>query len=423
MIITSSVRSSEGLEALRHALVELTARDLLSGLSLQGRAISIIERPGVQTMCTDGRAVYYDPAWLLSHDPKDNAFDLLHEWLHIFGNHCLRRGDRDPRLWNIAADMVVVHQASRIFSDPPHPYPADGVIPAPWSIGLSVEQIYDKLQQEQQQQRQQQQQQQDQEAPEQGQQGAPGEKDGEGTENASPEPTEVEGVPEGYAADLLEPAALSPDEEQSFFSAFIGELVQAKTVMENLGRPPNATVGHRLVELQRDDTPWERLLVGDVVADFGFDVPTYSPPNRRYLPLTLLPSYRSERLKQLVIAVDVSGSVSDAMLKRFGRALQGAVARADEVVLLGFDDRIRSERIIRSSSQISSVRFGSGSHFHTCTKHVFRRIEELQPTSYTILTDLLVSFPETAYPKTIWVTPEQAPQAPWGRQHRMRSTW
>jgi len=398
MIITSSIRSSEGKEALQRALVELTARDLLSGLSLQGRAISIVERPGVGTMCTDGTSVYYDPAWLIGRKPEDNAFDLLHEWLHIFGNHCRRRDERDPRLWNIAADMVVVHQASEIFSTPPYPYPSDGIIPQPWSIGMSVEQIYDKLKQQAQEQERTQE-----------QEGSP--------------PPELEGVPSDFSPDLLEPARDSEEQQQQFLTTFVGELIQAKTVLENLNRPITKEVRSRILELQQDNTPWGRLLVGDIISDFGFDSPTYSPPNRRYLPVTILPAYRSMRVKLLVIAVDVSGSVSMKLLNRFGSALHGAVARADEVILLSFDSCVRTEQKIRSASQISGIRLDSGAHSHTSTVDVFNRIQQLDPSAYTILTDLFVEFPDQPFHKTIWVTPEQAPQAPWGRQHRMRNAW
>ena len=61
----------------------------------------------VPTMATDGRRIFYDPAFADSLTPAELEGVLAHEVLHCaLGHHC-RRGQCDPRLWNEAADLAI----------------------------------------------------------------------------------------------------------------------------------------------------------------------------------------------------------------------------------------------------------------------------------------------------------------------------
>src|SRR5476651_1540989 len=64
--------------------------------------------PGdLPTMATDGRRIVYDPAFVDALKPAELEAVLAHEVLHCaLGHHC-RRGERDPRLWNEAADLAI----------------------------------------------------------------------------------------------------------------------------------------------------------------------------------------------------------------------------------------------------------------------------------------------------------------------------
>ncbi len=64
-------------------------------------------RSGLGTAATDGQAIYYDPAFFASLDSDGIAAVLLHEVLHCALRHPSRCGRRDPKLWNLAADIVV----------------------------------------------------------------------------------------------------------------------------------------------------------------------------------------------------------------------------------------------------------------------------------------------------------------------------
>lgn len=61
----------------------------------------------IPTAATDGRVVLFNPDFALSL--SENALDavMVHELLHAALLHCSRRGERDPYVWNVAADIVV----------------------------------------------------------------------------------------------------------------------------------------------------------------------------------------------------------------------------------------------------------------------------------------------------------------------------
>src|SRR5215831_2864367 len=61
----------------------------------------------VPTMATDGRRILYDPVFVDSLQSAELEAVLAHEVMHCaLGHHC-RRGQRDPRLWNEAADLAI----------------------------------------------------------------------------------------------------------------------------------------------------------------------------------------------------------------------------------------------------------------------------------------------------------------------------
>ena len=60
------------------------------------------------TAGTDGRHFYYNTKFIDSLTPKEAEFLFGHEVLHnVFEHMLVRIGDRDPQLWNIAADYAV----------------------------------------------------------------------------------------------------------------------------------------------------------------------------------------------------------------------------------------------------------------------------------------------------------------------------
>ena len=63
--------------------------------------------PGCRTACTNGRSIEYNPDFLRSLSAGERNYVLMHEVFHVLLHHCRRSRDKDPRLWNTAADLMV----------------------------------------------------------------------------------------------------------------------------------------------------------------------------------------------------------------------------------------------------------------------------------------------------------------------------
>ena len=74
--------------------------ELLTHLNIYGSS-------SVSTMCTDGTSIIFGPQFVLDHTREELCFVLCHEILHCIGYHHERRQDRDPYLWNVAADLAI----------------------------------------------------------------------------------------------------------------------------------------------------------------------------------------------------------------------------------------------------------------------------------------------------------------------------
>ena len=59
------------------------------------------------TAATDGQTFYYNSRFILMLKPKEVEFLVGHEVLHVVYDHMGRRNHRDPQMWNIADDYAV----------------------------------------------------------------------------------------------------------------------------------------------------------------------------------------------------------------------------------------------------------------------------------------------------------------------------
>jgi len=61
----------------------------------------------LMTAATDGRNLYYNTQFFNAMNNKEIEFVIAHEILHCVYDHLTRRDDRNPMLYNIAADYIV----------------------------------------------------------------------------------------------------------------------------------------------------------------------------------------------------------------------------------------------------------------------------------------------------------------------------
>jgi predicted metal-dependent peptidase len=95
-----------------------------------------------ETACVtaDGIVYFYSP-WVSKLTKGQLQGLLAHEIMHVLMLHYYRRGDRDPRVWNIACDMTINHPLRRAGLE----LPEGGVFPPPAWEGWHAEKIYEEL--------------------------------------------------------------------------------------------------------------------------------------------------------------------------------------------------------------------------------------------------------------------------------------
>lgn len=95
----------------------------------------------VETAATDGRTIWLNPAFI-GRLGRDSLCGLvLHELLHVALLHASRRLNRDPLIWNIAADVVV---NGMIRNGTDYSLPSGGV-EIPKLAHLSVDEVYEQV--------------------------------------------------------------------------------------------------------------------------------------------------------------------------------------------------------------------------------------------------------------------------------------
>jgi predicted metal-dependent peptidase len=104
--------------------------------------VQFIPCENIATAATDGRSIFFNPEFLkiLPRAQQDGL--LLHEILHAALLHPLRLRERDGKLWNIAADIVV---NGMIIRQGGFELPLDGLRDETLEH-LSVEEVYELLQ-------------------------------------------------------------------------------------------------------------------------------------------------------------------------------------------------------------------------------------------------------------------------------------
>jgi predicted metal-dependent peptidase len=96
----------------------------------------------ILTAATDGRDLFFNPEFLQSLPIQHQDGVILHEILHAALSHPARRRERQPELWNIAADIIV---NGTILQQSGMELPPGSLRDERWE-NFSVEEVYELLQ-------------------------------------------------------------------------------------------------------------------------------------------------------------------------------------------------------------------------------------------------------------------------------------
>jgi len=301
----------------------------------------------IPTACVDGVTITINPDWFSKLHPQARIGLLAHEAWHVAFNHMLRVGNRDPKLFNIAADYVI----NIMLKDNGFELPEGGYC-SPKYRNMSTEEVYNEL-------------------------------------VKNPPPPEPKG---GMGADDLKTPAkdATPTDIKTLEGHITDILVKAAThsklAEEAAGTVPG-DITRLMNELLNPKLDW-RTILQNYMSSFSKDDFSYRRPNKRYMPEFYLPSLFSEAVGEVAIAVDTSGSVTDKEFLIFLSEINDIKEslRPAMTTIIDFDTQINNVARLSPDEGIDTVKFtgGGGTDLHP----VFEYYNKIHPTVLIVFSDL-----------------------------------
>jgi predicted metal-dependent peptidase len=366
--------------------------------------------------------IVYNPTFVDELKPAELEGTLAHEVLHCALRHQCRRGQRDPELWNEAADFVI----NPILIGNGFVLPGGALID-PVFNNLSAEEIYARLLRrssegggEPKQQTQQQM------TAVGGTSTAPQATRGALPSNGKPEAShqpasdqrgrttgEATGPasmrPGGFGEvwDATDehghPASAAEKSRQEHEWGIAAE--QAQRSAKAWGHEP-ACIERPLAESRQSQQDWRAILRDFVTSTTPSDY-RWTPPNRRYIASGLyLPSVERRGVGEIVIAVDTSGSIGKRELEQFAGEISAISeeAQPEAIHVVYCDAAVQCAQEFRPSEPVQlEPKGGGGTDF--CPVFEWVTEKDLAPACLIYLTDLCCdSYPETPEYPVLWVT-------------------
>lgn len=324
-------------------------------------SMPIIEDKSIATLATNGEYIKFNPTYVESLSLQETVFVLAHEVLHSVFEHMYRRGNREPKQWNAAADYIINDTLVKEFSSATSPIarmPAGALLDSDMvQKGRTTEGVYDLLGKNQQQQQQ--------------------------------DKSEFPGVGEqGGSLDECQDAQGDAAEVAAKESETRVKVVQAANAAKMCGKL-SAGLSRLVNELTKTKVDWKSVLRRFLTERAKVEY-SYAKPKRRFLAEDIiLPSLNGESLGNIVIAIDCSRSISESILAEFSAECNAIHEdmRPASVTILYFDTSILKTQTYGPDDTLSLEFIGGGG---TAFSPIFAHIEQEQiaPTACVVLTDL-----------------------------------
>ncbi|MDY6785988.1 MAG: VWA-like domain-containing protein [Cyanobacteriota bacterium] len=323
----------------------------------------------IPTAATDGKDIFYNPDFLAELPPAQIDGVLLHEVLHAALLHVIRRGARQPQLWNIAADIVVNGAIAELghFTLPP------SAIRDSELEDKSVEEIYELLIQN-----------------------PP--KNGNCILDLLSEPPSGTGE-KGQGEESLKTTRKA--ELEAYWKAAIQQAITIARASEQQGSIP-ARLRRELGTLTEPQLDWRSYLWRYLVRtpnDFsGFD--------RRFIGRGLYLETLEGESVRVFVAIDTSGSISDRQMRTFLGETCGILRAYPhlEGTLFYADAKAYGPYPLESDSTIPTPVGGGGTSFVPFFERVAEMWDGQDNAVCVYLTDGYGTFPpETPELPVLWV--------------------
>ena len=348
------------------------------------------------TAATDGRKFYYNSEFVNNMPLKQLEFLVGHEILHAVYDHMGRRGDRQPRLSNIAADYCVNQDLveQRIGEK-------ISVVPILFDTkfrNMSYEEVYDYL-----------------------------------YENA--EKINMEQLEKMILDDHLEDDGsdgeggdskdgkgrpkLSKEEAQAIRDEIKGAVIAAAQAA-GAGNIPSG-VKRLLKDMTEPVIGWKELLQQQIQSVIKNDFSWARPSRRGWHMDAILPGLKPGEMIDVCIAMDQSGSISEEDSKAFLGEIKGIMEAFDEykITLWCFDTEIYNVQTYTSDNIDDIMEYepmgGGGTDF--MANWEFMKDNAIEPKKFIMFTDGMPfgEWGEEQYCETVWVIKgNPGCEPPWG---------
>lgn len=321
----------------------------------------------IPTLCVNARGhIRYNEQFINSLSVPQIVWGLCHEIGHVIGQHAFRKKDRDHKKWNYAGDAWIndMLRDCRVGEAIPN------TVDMPGSKDKTTEQIYDEL-------------------PDGGGGDGSGSGDGDGFDNGLGDDINYEDMTEDQIKEIEAQVKV--------------EIAQAAQAAKARGKLPG-----RLAEIVTDilnvKTPWheilERHMTNLVKSDYS-----WTRPNRRFIGAgAYLPSAgKLPSMGELVVQVDVSGSISQRELAYYNGHLSRIIAQCapTKTHVIYTDTQVQRYDTFEQGEEVK-LEFFSGGGTHMPAGFDFVAEHGITPDAFVCLTDGYTDFGnDPGYP-VIW---------------------
>jgi predicted metal-dependent peptidase len=347
------------------------------------------------TAATDGRKFYYNSRFILMLKPKEVEFLFAHEVLHVVYDHIGRRGDRDMQIFNIANDYAVNadlkrHKVGQFITTVPCLYELK-------YDGKSSEEIYDDLM--------------------------------KNVQKISIEDLidqmiddhlddEDSDEDQGNGNKATRPS-MSKEEREKMRQEIKQAIINAAQSCE-AGSVPKGV--ERLLKQMTDPVmPWRDLIQTNLTSAIRTDFSWIRPSRRSWHMDAILPGMIPGEEIDVVVFIDMSGSISDKQAQAFLGEIGGMMNSFDgyKVHVCSFDTEVYNPQDFNSDNMDSIENYepqgGGGTDFNC----IFNYLKEnaIEPKRLIVFTDgyPFGSWGDSEYCDTTWIIHgDKDPNPPFG---------
>jgi predicted metal-dependent peptidase len=351
------------------------------------------------TAATDGLKFYYNSRFIMMLKPKEVEFLVGHEVLHVVYDHMGRRGNRDPEFWNIADDYAVNadlkrHKVGEFIKTVPCLYEQK-------YDGKAAEEIYDDLMKNVQ------------------KISIDDLLDQMIDDHMDGEDGDGDGDEEGEGNKKSKRPSMSPEERERVRQEVKQAIINAASTAEAGQLPANV---ERMIRQHTNPVmPWRELIQTNLTSAIRSDYSWMRPSRRGWHMDAIMPGMNPGEEIDVVVALDMSGSISNSQAQAFLGEIGGMMNSFDgyKVHVFCFDTETYNPKDFSSENMDLIEEYepmgGGGTDFDCIFKYL--KDNAIDPKRLIVFTDgyPFGSWGDADYCDTTWIIHgDKNPNPPFG---------